>query len=50
MRNVLSKICRENQNTHFSENRAVYEKTSKYIEEPEATKATQYGANALHAG
>ena len=57
MRNLLDKRCTENQNTHFifnkffSENRSVYEITSKNIMEPEAPQMTsQYGAYALYAG
>ena len=44
MGNVLDKTCRENQNTHFifsdfyPENRAVYEKMSKNLVEPERTQ------------
>jgi hypothetical protein len=55
MRNVLDKICRENQNTHytqyvFSENRAAYEIMPKNMMEHEGLKMTsQYGAYALHA-
>jgi hypothetical protein len=58
MRNVLDKICRENQNTHFViniffffENRDVYEIMSKnmvVLEGPQIT--SQYGAYELHAG
>jgi hypothetical protein len=54
MRNVLDKICRENQNTHFmfskfffSANRAVYDIMSKNVVEPEGP---QCGAYMLHAG
>ena len=59
MRNVLDKICRENQNTHytkdtqylFSENRAAYEIMPKNVMEHEGPEMTsQYGAYALHAG
>ena len=57
MSNALDENCRENQNTHFmfsnffSENRAVYEKMSKNMVEPDGTQMTsQYGAYALHAG
>jgi hypothetical protein len=58
LRNVLDKICRENRSTRFifsnfffSEKRAVYEKMSKNVVEPEGTKMTSlHGAYALHAG
>jgi hypothetical protein len=57
MRNVLDKSCKESQNTHFmfnnffSENRAVYEKMSKNMVEPDWPQMTsQYGAYALYAG
>jgi hypothetical protein len=51
MRNVLEKVCRENQNTHVLfnnvsfENRAVYEIMSKNMVEPEGPqKTSQHGA------
>jgi hypothetical protein len=54
---VLDKICRENQNTHFmfnnffSENRTVYEIMLKNVVETEGPQMTsQYGAYALRAG
>ena len=34
----------------FSENRAVYEITSKNMAEPDGSQMTQYGAYALHSG
>jgi hypothetical protein len=60
MRNISDKICRENQNTHFTfncfsspppspENRAVYEIMWKNMVDPERPQmAIQYGACAFH--
>ena len=53
-RNVLEKICRENQNTYFifnnfySANRAVCEIMWKNVVEPDRTQTIEYGACALH--
>jgi hypothetical protein len=50
MRNILDKLCRENQHTHFMftfvfENRAVYEIMSKNVVEPDRPQMTsKYGA------
>jgi len=57
VRNISCKICRENQNTHFtfsnffSENRVVQEIMWKNMVQPRRLKMTiQYGACALRAG
>jgi hypothetical protein len=57
MKNILDKICRENQHTHFmftnfvSENRTVYEIMSKNMVETEGLQITsQYDAQELLAG
>ena len=57
MKNILDKICTENQtanfifNNFFSENRATYEIMQKNMGEPETPHMTvEYGACALLAG
>jgi hypothetical protein len=59
MRNILDKICRVIQSTHFTFNNfffflkivPVYEKMPKNMVEPEGPQLTsQYGAYELHAG